>query len=166
MLYCQTTTLYKPLWCSTVIQRHDTSPSDALLSHKDTLPVPVVLFYHTDTVPVPVVFYCHIKIRCQSLWCSTVTQRHGTVLKTRCQFLRCSTSHKDTVPVPAILHKDTVSVPAVFYCHTKTRYLSLLCSTVIQRQGTCPCSALLSPKDTLPVLVVLYCHTKTQFLSL
>ena len=119
------------MWCSIVIQRHGTCPCGVLLSYKDTVPVPVVLYYqgicpcgtllsHKDTVSVPVVLYCHTKTRYLSLRCFTVIQSH------------------DTYPCGAPLsYKDMVPVPAVLYCH--------------KRHGTCLCGALLSYKDTCRV---------------
>ena len=94
-------------------------------------------------VPFPVVLYCHTKTRFQSQWCATFTQRNGA---SPCWAIL---SHRHgTCPCSVLLsHKDTVLVPGVLHCHTKTRYLSLRCSTVTQRHDASPCGVL--PHTTL-----------------
>ena len=118
--HCHPLKGYLPLLNSTIPQRHGTSFCGILLSHKDTVSVPVVL-------------YCQTKTRHLSLWCSTVTQRHGI----------CSCG-------ALLSHKDTVSVSGVLNCHTKTRFQCLRCSAVAQRHGSspCPCDALLPHEGT------------------
>ena len=133
------------LYCTNVTQIHCNSPCATLLSPRYTIPVPVVL-------------YCHPETWCLSLWFSTVTHRHGTLL-----YFHTKTRH-DICPCGVLLsHKDMAPVPAVFYL--TQRHGASPCD-ITQRHGASPCGVLLSYKDTVPVPVVLYCHTKTRYLSL
>ena len=138
VFYCHTKTRYLSMWCSTVTQRHGTCPCGALLSHKGTVPVPVVLF-------------CHTKTRYLSAWYSTFTQTHGacpccTLLPPR---------HTVSVPVLLDCHQETGRVHVVFNCQPETGNLSLWYSAV-----------LMSHRYTVTVPVLLYCHTETWCFSL
>ena len=226
VLYCHGETWCLSLRYSTDTKRHGTCPCGVLLSHKDTIPVRVVLYFHPEarcmyvlpprntvslpvysivtkrrtcpcgtqlstrdtgpvpvvlyctnvtqihgnspcatllstryTILVPVILYCNPETWCLSLWFSTVTHSHGTLL-----YCLTKTRHGNCRPCGVLLsHKDTVSVPAVFY--VTQRHGASPCD-IIQRHGASPCGDLLSYKDTVPVPVVLYCHTKTRYLSL
>ena len=158
VFYCHTKKRYLSLWYSTVTQRHGTCPCGALLSHK-------------DTVPVPAVFYCHTKTRYLSLWCSTVTQKHVT---SHCCALL---SHTCTVPVPFVIcHPETqLQSPRYFPVNLRHSYSpratlmsqeaqnqSLRYSTITHTHGICTRVTTLSPIDRVPAPVKLYCLTKTR----
>ena len=68
VLYCHGETLRY----STDTKKHGTCPCGALLSHKDTVPVRVVLYCRPDTRYLSLIV---TKKRCLSMWYSVVNQR-------------------------------------------------------------------------------------------